>query len=86
MPEDWFTYRYPSDGLEVRGRLSKDSVPYFGVWMNEGSFKGHHNIGIEPCTGTFDRPDAARKAGQASVLKAHGTIRWFLELQVGSYK
>ena len=54
--------------------------------MNEGSFKGHHNIGIEPCTGTFDRPDAARKAGQASVLKAHGTIRWFLELQVGPYK
>jgi hypothetical protein len=86
MPEGWFAYRYPSDGLEVRGRLSTESVPYFGVWMNEGSFKGLHNIGIEPCTGTFDRPDAARKAGQASVLKARDTLHWFLELQVGPYK
>jgi hypothetical protein len=86
MPEDWFSYRYPSDGLEVVGRISTDTVPYFGIWMNEGSFKDCHNIGIEPCTGTFDRPDAARKAGQDSVLKARDTLRWHLALHVGSYR
>jgi hypothetical protein len=48
------------------------------VWINEGVFKGYRNIALEPCTGTFDDPAAARAHDQNSVLPGHGACEWQL--------
>ena len=82
IPEGWCAYRYNSDGTQLKIKFSRDTVPYLGIWVNEGSFHGLHNIALEPCTGSFDRPDAAKMRGQNSVLKANGEYSWYYYFSV----
>lgn len=78
-PEGWCTYECPSTGLTLKMSFPKEKVPYFSIWMNEGSFNGLYNIAFEPCTGAYDRIDVAKLYSQNSVLKAGSEYAWFLE-------
>jgi hypothetical protein len=60
----------------------KDRVPYLGMWVNEGGWEGQFNIAPEPATGGMDRIDFAKMWGMNSVLKAHETLEWYLNLSV----
>lgn len=82
IPEGWCAYKYNSDGTLLKMMFSPESVPYFCIWVNEGSFHNLHNIAMEACTGTYDRPDFARMYGQNSVLKAKGEYEWFFKISV----
>jgi hypothetical protein len=55
-------------------------VPYLGVLPNEGGWREHYNIFLEPCTASFDRPDAARYRGEGSTVKGKSTYEWYLNL------
>ncbi|MGI6667999.1 MAG: DUF5107 domain-containing protein [Acetivibrionales bacterium] len=78
MPEGWCGYRYRSDNTTLIMSFPEDKVPYLGIWVNEGSFHGFNNLALEPCTGSFDRPDLAKMHSQYSVLNAKGEYRWHL--------
>lgn len=78
-PEGWFTYVYPS-GTALTLRFPPEKVPYLGLWVNEGYLHGFHNVAPEPCTGSWDRIDLARRHGQFGALAAYGEETWFLEL------
>ena len=80
MPRSWCGYAY-RDGTMLRLSVSEE-VPYLGVWINEGAFKGYSNIALEPCTGTFDDPGAAIVHGQNSMLPSHGTREWQLGFHI----
>ncbi len=75
----WCGYRYNTTGKQLMLHYSAPVVPYLGVWLNNGGFKGMYNIALEPCTAPFDRPDAAEKAGCASMIPAHGSISFSLQ-------
>ena len=81
VPEGWFGYGY-TDGTTITLSVSKVTVPYLGVWVNEGVFKGYYNIAFEPCTGAFDDPGKARKKEQYSVLPANSEYAWELNFKV----
>jgi hypothetical protein len=81
-PEGWCAYKYNSDGTIFKTMFSKETVPYLSLWVNEGSFHNLHNIAMEVCTGTYDRPDLARMYGQNSVLKAKSTYEWYYDIYV----
>jgi len=81
MPEGWCSYKY-KDGPALTMSFPPEKVPYLGIWVNEGSFHGFHNIALEPCTGSYDRPDLAKIHGQNSILRAKGEYTWFLNFQV----
>ena len=81
VPQGWCKYTY-TDGTGLELSFDKESVPYLGVWINDGAFKGYRNIAFEPCTGTFDDPGRARKQGQYSVLTANSEYSWWLNLKV----
>lgn len=81
-PEGWFTCKYKSDGVTFTLQYPEDKIPYMGIWINEGSFKGLHNIAPEPCTGAFDRLDAARLHNKNSILRAKEQFCWFLKFKV----
>ena len=53
LREGWCTYRYPSDRLTLTMRFPADSVPYLGIWVNEGSFKNLYNIAFEQDSGVW---------------------------------
>lgn len=82
MPEGWCSYRYKSDNEKLTMYFPVDTVPYFSIWVNEGSFHGFHTIAPEPCTGAFDRIDLAKKHGMNSVLPAKGQYTWYLKFGV----
>ena len=82
LPEGWCAYRYHQSGIELTMRFPVEKVPYFSIWMNEGSFHGYHNVAFEPCTGAYDRIDLAKLHQQNSVLPAKGEYIWYLGFEV----
>jgi hypothetical protein len=81
LEEGWCAVRYP-DGTLFALSFPVSTVPYLGLLPNEHAWDGRTNIFLEPCTATFDRPDAARLRGQASTVKARSTYAWHLCMTV----
>ena len=80
--EGWCELRYPTAGLTVRLAFPIEEVPYLGMWVNEGGWKGHYNVAPEPATGAMDRVDAAKTWGMNSVLPARQSKTWRLKISV----
>jgi len=45
-----------------------NALPYLGVWMNNGKFKGMYNAALEPCTAPYDSPANAREKGYNFII------------------
>jgi len=80
-PEGLCEYRYP-DGTAFVMRYSADKLPYLGIWINWYDFHDLCNVAFEPCSGSFDRPDMARKRGQYSVLAPHEVLAWNITFDI----
>lgn len=80
MPEGWCGVKYHHSNFSLVLSFPVDRVPYLGVLPNEGGWQDLYNIFLEPCTASFDRPDAARYRGQVSTLKAGSVYTWHLNL------
>ena len=61
-----------------------ETVPYLGMWVNEGGWFGQYNVAPEPATAAMDRVDAAKMWGAASTLSAGEFRRWWLAITVRS--
>jgi hypothetical protein len=81
LDEGWCAVRYP-DGLLLALSFPVATVPYLGILLNEHAWDGRTNIFLEPCTASFDRPDAARLRGQCSTVGAGSTYTWHLCMTV----
>jgi hypothetical protein len=80
-PEGKCEYRY-ADGTAIVLAYSADKLPYLGIWINNHDFHGLCNVAFEPCSGSFDRPDAARIRGQGSVLSPYASYEWNITFSV----
>jgi hypothetical protein len=81
IPEGWCAYQY-SDGTIFRFSFPKENVPYLGVWVNESEFKNCSSVALEMCTGSYDRPDVAKKIGQHCMLPAKADCSWHLNIDI----
>ncbi len=72
---------YP-DGLLFEVLFPVERVPYLGVLFNQGGFRDIFSLFIEPCTAPLDRPDVARLMGKHSVIPAHASYDWHLEIRI----
>ncbi len=72
----------PRSGLTTTIRFSKQSLPYLGIWINEGGWNGYYNVGIEPSTCILDDPLSAAEHGKDSRLPPRGTLQWDLSIEV----
>jgi hypothetical protein len=59
-----------------------ETVPYLGMWVNEGGWADQYNVAPEPATGGMDRVDAAGMWGMNSVLRGGETLQWWLSITV----
>jgi galactose mutarotase-like enzyme len=80
--EGWCLLHDPARRLSIRLSFPVETVPYLGLWLNEGGWHGQYNIAPEPATAAMDRVDAAKLWGTGSVLKAHETRQWHLDIEV----
>ncbi len=55
--EGFVAVRYPSTGRKIRLSFDAKQVPYIALWINNGEFKGMHNIAAECITSPRDVPD-----------------------------
>lgn len=76
--EGRLTYRRYRDGLDVIIRYDADKLPYVGLWMNNGTFKGMYNAAVEMCTAPFDAPVKAEKKGYCCSLPPKGVLSFRL--------
>ncbi len=80
VPEGWCILYDHQRKLNIGLSFPEETVPYLGIWVNEGGWGGQYNIAPEPATGAMDRVDCAKMWGMNSVLKACETQTWFLNI------
>lgn len=80
VPKGWCTLYNPERELNIGLVWPEDTVPYLGIWVNEGGWEDQYNIAPEPATGAMDRVDSARMWGMNNVLPAGRTREWWLTL------
>jgi hypothetical protein len=84
VPEGWCLLYDPQRRLNIGLAYPRETVPYLGLWLNEGGFAGQYNIAPEPATAAMDRIDLARMWGTCSVLEAGKALEWHLNITVES--
>lgn len=73
-------YRYPSQGMECVLKYDADKLPYLGVWITAGGFRGDYNCALEPTNGYYDDIRIAKKNGSLQFLKKETPLIFNLEL------
>ncbi len=75
---------YPATGhrFEMDYRDSAASIPYIGIWINNGGFRDYYNIALECASAPYDAPDKAMEKGYCSVIKAGETLRFTVRVRV----
>jgi hypothetical protein len=86
VTDGWCILFNPEASLNIGMRFPKEIVPYLGMWVNEGGYEGQYNIAPEPATGGMDRVDFAKMWGMNSVLYAHESIEWYLDIPIKKCK
>lgn len=59
---------YPSKDLHCRIIFETDKLPYLGLWITEGGFRGDYNLALEPSTGFYDSIDIGERNGKLNRL------------------
>ncbi|WZL74113.1 hypothetical protein QBE52_05075 [Clostridiaceae bacterium 35-E11] len=59
-------------------------IPYVGIWVNKGGFKGEYNCALEPTNGFYDDVSTAQKNKKVQYIKGKETLKWTIYLKVGN--
>lgn len=54
VQEGYCGYRYPKDKVQCELFYDNDKLPYLGVWVTSGGFRGDYNCALEPSTSYYD--------------------------------
>ena len=74
--------RYTVGGHSFVMEYDETKLPYVGVWMNNGKFKGFPCVTPEPCSVAFDKVSEARKRGQESVILPGESFSFNLKISI----
>jgi len=61
-----------------------DSVPYFGLWVDEGALNHETVAALEPTTGFYDSLALAWEKGEVTTVDPASTTSWHLRVQLGT--
>lgn len=87
MPDQrisWAALQQDSDGVWVRLSWDSECVPYFGLWVDEGTYNPAPTAALEPTTGYYDRLDVAWQNNRVMHLPPDQSVSWYLDVEVGS--
>ncbi|HWR08636.1 MAG TPA: hypothetical protein VN379_17370 [Sporomusa sp.] len=56
----------------------KETVPYLGVWINQGGFKDEYNCALEPATGYYDSLEIAHRLNTLQAIAPGAALEWYL--------
>lgn len=75
-------YTESGHSFEMDYRDSAAAIPYVGLWINNGSFKGYYNIALECASAPYDAPHKAMERGYCSVIPAGESLTFTLRVRV----
>ena len=81
LSKGWCGLHFPSDDSTFLLTFPVAAVPYLGIWVSEGWWKGLEVVALEPCTAPFDYLNISRLYTQTSVLKGRGVYEWNLGIR-----
>jgi hypothetical protein len=86
VTEGWCMLRDDERELTIGLAFPRETVPYLGMWLNEGGYADQYNIAPEPATAAMDRIDFSRMWGRGSTLPPKSSVEWRLviALETGS--
>lgn len=74
--------RYPAQGMECILRYNAKDLPYLGVWITAGGFRGDYNCALEPSNGYYDDIFTAEKNQSLYLLKKEEPLTFHLEILI----
>jgi galactose mutarotase-like enzyme len=83
QPINWAALQQGDDGAWVRLSWDSDCIPYFGLWVDEGTYNPAPTAALEPTTGYYDRLDRAWKNERAMRLPPNTPVHWSLDVELG---
>jgi hypothetical protein len=80
VTEGWCMLRDERMAFTIGLAFPRETVPYLGMWLNEGGYAGQYNIAPEPATAAMDRIDFSKMWGMGSTLPPHASLDWHLTI------
>lgn len=77
-------YHYPKDNMESTVHFSEASLPYLGVWITAGGYRGDYNCAFEPSNAFYDDIEKARKNKALPELAPKGKLTFALQIELNS--
>ena len=82
VPQGQCSFYYPSHKLGCRLFYDSKLLPYLGVWITAGEFRGDYNCALEPCNGFYDDIETSRKNNAVYFLKPETPLVFTLEMEI----
>jgi len=79
---------YPSKDLNCKIYFNPEQLPFLGIWITEGGFRGDYNLALEPSNGFYDRIDIAENNGKLDYLNSGDCVEFNFKIKFsdGKYK
>lgn len=84
QPINWAALQQGQYGAWVRLSWDSDCIPYFGLWVDEGTYNPAPTAALEPTTGYYDRLDRAWENNRAMHLPPDIPVGWYVDVELGS--
>lgn len=79
-------YRYPSQGVECILEYDTKELPYLGVWITAGGFRGDYNCAMEPANGYYDDIRTAKENHSLYLLKKGKPLVFHMNIRLTEIK
>lgn len=79
----WAALHNLSDGSLLRLSWDAAVVPYFGIWVDEGTYTPLSTAALEPSTGYYDSLTTALENKRVPTVPARGSLEWYLDVECG---
>lgn len=73
---------YPSRDVTYKIIFDNGKLPYLGVWITEGGFRGDYNMALEPSNGFYDSIDIARNNDKLQTLMPGQKLVFGIKIEI----
>lgn len=77
----WAALHNPTDGSWLRLSWDAATVPYLGIWVDEGVYSPVSTVALEPSTGYYDSLAVALANQRIPTIPAGGSLAWYLDVE-----
>ena len=73
---------YPESDASIILKWDATQLPYVGVWITQGGYRGEYNCAIEPTTSYYDSVSKAIETKTHCVLKCNESVSFIMEISI----